>query len=126
MSAKGLKTILIVDDDHFSQEALRLFLQKRFSTEVCDNGGEFFEILSKIKIDLILMDITLKGNKNGLELTQEIRKNKSYKHIPVICLTAHSRKVDKTNALSAGANVYLAKPVRYSKLLELINELIIE
>lgn len=124
MSEKFSKTILIVDDDRFNQEALRLFFQKKFNIEICDNSKNFFEILSGKKIDLILMDISLKGNKNGLELTRDIRENNLYKDIPVICLTAHSRKIDRENAMDAGANIYASKPIKNSELLELIEGLI--
>ena len=124
MPEKELKRILIVDDDRFSQDALRLFLQRNFNIESCDNGSYFFKILSEKKIDLILMDISIRGNKNGLDLTREIRSNNLYKNIPVICLTAHIKKVDKMNAMEAGVDIYVSKPVSNSKLLEIIGGLI--
>ena len=122
MPDKVLKTILIVDDDQFSQVALSLFLKRKFSVVICDNAEKFSGILSTQKIDLILMDITLRGNKNGLDLTRELRQDKLHNNIPVICLTAHSRKADEKNAMDAGADLFVTKPVRNARLLELIDE----
>ena len=116
---KGKKTILIVEDDRHNREAMQLLLKNKFSIETCDSEKPFNKIISSRKIDLVIMDISLNGNKSGLDLTRELRENPDYKDIPIICLTAHARKTDEKNAMEAGANVFITKPVKNEKLLDL-------
>ncbi len=118
----GEKTILIVEDDRHNREALQLFLKKKYKIEACDSEKTFYQVLSSKKIDLIIMDISLNGIKNGLELTREIKENPEYSHIPILCLTAHARKTDERNAFSAGVDVFITKPVKNEKVLEIIKE----
>ena len=118
----GEKTVLIVEDDRLNRDALRIFLRKKYKIETCDSEEPFFKIISSKKIDLIIMDISLNGSKNGLELTKEIKNNPEYKNIPVICLTAHTRKTDENNALEAGVNAFITKPVSNKTVLKVIDE----
>lgn len=103
--------ILITEDDTENQRFLRMFLQKSFVVDLCDSDVTFYEKLSTNKYDVILMDISLKGNKNGLELTRELKANTEYRGIPIVCLTAHAFKKDVENALNAGVDIFLTKPV---------------
>jgi CheY-like chemotaxis protein len=68
------------------------------------------------------MDISLNGNKNGLELTRDIKKHPGYNNIPVICLTAHTRKADEKNAFSAGIDEFITKPVSNNTLRKVIED----
>ena len=58
--------ILITEDDSENQRFLRMFLQKSFAVDLCDSDITFYDKLSANRYDVILMDISLKGNKNGL------------------------------------------------------------
>jgi len=114
--------ILITEDDKENQRFLRMFLRKNFETDICDSEISLYENLRVHKYDVILMDISLKGNKNGLELTRELKADPEYKDIPIVCLTAHAFKKDAQNAIEAGVDFYLSKPVDNHVLLEtLIN-----
>ena len=103
--------ILITEDDSENQHFLKMFLQKSFIVDICDSDVTFYEKLSANSYDVILMDISLKGNKNGLELTRELKANPEYSNIPIVCLTAHAFKKDVENALNAGVDIFLTKPV---------------
>jgi CheY-like chemotaxis protein len=111
-------TILIVEDDYENQKFLQVFLKKNFEILACDSEQSFYQYLNNNKIDLILMDISLRGKKDGLQLTREVKNDPEYKSIPVVCLTAHAFKQDKENALNAGVDVFLTKPVNNSFLLK--------
>ena len=82
------------------------------------------EIVKKEKIDIILMDISIKGSRNGLELTKELKASREFSHIPVIVVTAHAFEEDKQNALEAGCDSYLAKPFSLNQLLNKIDKLV--
>ena len=114
--------LLITEDDFENQKFLEMFLRRNFEVEVCDSDQSFYEHLNKIKFDIILMDISLRGNKNGLELTKELRNMPGYEKIPVVCLSAHAFKKDRDNALNAGADAFLTKPVENKLLLNTLLE----
>jgi len=116
--------ILITEDDFENQKFLKLFLKRKFEVEICDSDKSFYEQINNKKFDIILMDISLKGEKNGLELTQEIRKNPQLKDIPIVCLTAHAFKKDKENALNAGVDFFLTKPVENEVLMNTLFEIL--
>ena len=109
--------LLVTEDDFENQKFLEMFLKRHFDVEICDSEQSFYDHLNKSKFDVILMDISLRGNKNGLELTSELRKMKGYEGTPVICLSAHAFKKDRDNALNAGVDVFLTKPVENKVLL---------
>jgi CheY-like chemotaxis protein len=117
-------TILIVEDDYENQRFLQLFLKKNFEVFICDSEQSFYEYLNNHKIDIILMDISLRGKKDGLQLTKEIKNVPEYQSIPVVCLTAHAFKQDKENALNAGVDIFLTKPVNNSFLLKSLLEVL--
>lgn len=111
MENENKPRILITEDDSENQRFLRMFLGKYFITDICDSDITLYENLKNNKYDVILMDISLKGEKNGLELTRELKANPDYRTIPIVCLTAHAFKTDIENALNAGVDIFLTKPV---------------
>ncbi|MDP3684667.1 MAG: response regulator [Ignavibacteria bacterium] len=113
--------ILVVEDDLTSQELFKLLFGKNYDVSVCDEENAFVAILERTKIDLVLMDISLHGNKSGIDLIRYLRENNlQHKHTPVICYSAHVFSQDKINALTAGANIFLPKPVSNEVLVETI------
>ncbi len=116
--------LLIAEDDLENQKFLQLFLNKYFTVDICDSSLTFYELLDKEKFDIILMDISIKGEKNGLQLTRELRKNPDYSAIPIVCYTAHALNRDRINALEAGCNVYLSKPSDIHTLLNALFDLL--
>lgn len=109
--------LLVTEDDFENQKFLEMFLKRNFEVDICDSEQSFYEHINKKKFDVILMDISLRGNKNGLELTKELRKKPGYEDIPIVCLSAHAFKKDRDNALNAGVDVFLTKPVENKVLL---------
>lgn len=118
--------ILIVEDDFENQKFLELFLGRKFEVATCDSEDTFYEQLKKNKFDIFLMDISLRGNKDGLQLTRELRETEEYKNVPVVGLSAHAFQRDKENARRAGVDTFLTKPIQndllMSKVLETFKE----
>ncbi len=106
-----LPTLLIVEDDIENVKYLKLLLRNNFHIETCDNSDDCFAVLNSKNVDVILMDITIHGSKDGLQLTKEIKENPKLKHIPIIAITAHAYQKDKLNAEKAGVDGFLTKPV---------------
>jgi PAS domain S-box-containing protein len=116
--------VLIVEDDKINQLTIKKFLETRYTTIITDSSDEALEILKMKKVDIILMDISIWGKKNGLELTKELKASKEFSHIPVIAITANAFEDDKQNALEAGCDNYLAKPFSKKSLLNMIAKLV--
>ncbi|MCL5030654.1 MAG: response regulator [Bacteroidetes bacterium] len=112
--------ILIVEDDYDTLQFLRLFLQNNFEIKDCGSNEGFYELIENFNFDLIIMDIAIKGNKNGLQITREMKTSDKYKHIPILCLSAHVMEQDRRNALTAGADKFLPKPVANHILMKTI------
>jgi CheY-like chemotaxis protein len=110
--------LLIVEDDYENQKFLQIFLKRKFELEICDSSETFYEKLEQKKFDIILMDISLRGKKDGLQLTKEIREMEEYKNLPVVGLSAHAFQRDKDNAYKAGVDIFITKPVQNDVLMD--------
>lgn len=110
--------ILVVEDDLENQKFLRIFLKRKFVVDLCDSAEEFYQLMDENKYDIILMDISLRGGKDGLQITTELREKEATKNIPIIGLSAHAFQRDKDNAYKAGVDAFLTKPVESNYLLE--------
>lgn len=77
---------------------------------VAPNATAGWETAVTQQPDLILMDLHLPGDMNGLELTQRLKQQPELRHIPIVALTAHDSVEVETAALAAGCNGFLRKP----------------
>lgn len=118
MSENSKPRLLVVEDDFENQKFLQIFLKRKFDVEICDSEETFYEKLNNDNFDIILMDISLRGKKDGLQLTREIRQMPQYSALPVVGLSAHAFQKDKDNAYSAGVDVFLTKPVQNDVLMD--------
>lgn len=116
--------ILVTEDDIENQKFLQLVLRKNFDIDICDSEQSFFQLLGEKMYDAIIMDISLKGGKNGVEIIKELKKKAAYKNIPVICLSAHVFSQDRMKAKEAGVDAYLTKPVENLLLIKTLQKLI--
>lgn len=118
MNDQAKPRLLVVEDDFENQKFLQIFLKRKFEVQICDSEETFYEKLNNNRFDIILMDISLRGKKDGLQLTKEIRRNPQYQNLPVVGLSAHAFQKDKDNAYNAGVDVFLTKPVQNDVLMD--------
>lgn len=115
--------ILIVEDD----KVLSLLLQKMISEmgynvkDAVSKGTDAVEKALSDDIDLILMDIMLEDDIDGIEAYRRIRQDKD---VPVIYITGNSDQNNREKADSIGFHDFLAKPVIYDDLHKSISKLI--
>lgn len=110
--------LLLIEDDVDNQQFFRTLLQKVFNIDICDSADTFYELLAEKSYDIFLVDISIKGTKNGLVLISELRQSPEYKNAAIICLTAHAFDRDREAALNAGADLYFSKPVPNQTLID--------
>ncbi len=119
---KEKPNILVVEDDQTTQELIKTILKKYYNISIVTTAQEALEILADKKISIILMDLSIKGGMDGLELTRTIRKSENYSDIPVIAVTAHAFPSDHQKSLEAGCNEYISKPFESRELLVKVRE----
>ncbi len=78
------------------------------------NGFEALEVLSKVKVDLILMDMEL-PKMHGLELLQQIKCNPDTESIKVVAVTGNCDPESKQEFLKAGCHAVLSKPINFDR-----------
>ena len=112
--------ILVVEDDSIEAMDIKKILESAGYnvSEIVTTGEEALKNISKSKPDLILMDIVLKGDKNGIETAEIIKKK--YK-IPVIYLTAHSENFNLEKTKISDPYAYLIKPFDSNDLIRTID-----
>ncbi len=112
------KSILIVEDDKFNAFIIVSFLQKsQVKFQIAETGEKAVEMALNKKPDLILMDIKLPGI-DGLEATRQIKM--VYQNLPIIAQTAYATENDKDNAIAAGCNDFISKPINSNVLIQIM------
>jgi len=121
---KNRANILIVEDDPNSRKLAELTLRKEFDLSFAESVYEAKERLHSNEIHLVLLDLSLRGDEDGLDLVHYIRGENSLKAIPVIALTAHAFTSDRDRCMEAGCDEFLTKPFRRADLLDMIYKLV--
>jgi len=108
--------ILIVEDESIVAMEIENYIQKLGYSVVntCSNAKDAFEIVSKHSVDIILMDICIKGELDGVETVAIIKK--SHPHIEIIFLTAHLDDYNVDRAIKVDPTAYLSKPFNREEL----------
>lgn len=118
--------ILLVDDDRDFVEINKMILEKEgYQIIVGYNPTEGFELLTKEKPDLLILDVMMVEPDDGFAMAQKIRREKI--DVPMIMLTSVSKvtgmKFDKDEEM-VPVNEFIEKPVAKEKLLEAVKKYI--
>lgn len=115
------KKILIVDDQQENILMIgSLLRQNGFDVDMARSGKEALEMVSKVKPDIILLDIMM-PEMDGFETCIRLKKDPSTQNIPVIFLSGLSETLNKVHGFSIGAVDYVTKPIEVDELLARIN-----
>lgn len=123
-SAEDSRSVLLVDDNALNREiAAELLERYGFSVDTAENGAAAVEKVRTARpgqYDLVLMDIQM-PEMNGYEAARQIRRLPGpMGNIPIFALTANAFEEDKLNALNAGMNGHISKPIDITKLIATI------
>jgi YesN/AraC family two-component response regulator len=106
---KGLKTILIVEDDPEIREFLKGYFEGRCRILEAFNGKDAIGIATNANPDLIISDVMM-PEMNGIDFCKHIKQTIKTSHIPVILLTAKTAFTHHKEGLEIGADAYITKP----------------
>lgn len=119
------KTMLLVEDNL----ELRFFLRSIFATEFnvieATNGVEGLEKALKFVPDMIISDVMM-PEKDGIEMTKELRENMATSHIPVVLLTAKTDMDSMLQGMEQGADDYITKPFSATYLKARVENLLVQ
>ncbi len=113
------KILLVEDDPTTCVYMEEVFDGSNCSIKIACTGKEALDLMKNNRFDVIFMDIGL-PDISGIELVKEIRKFNN--EVYIVALTAYAMADDKENALQAGCNDYVAKPVKTDIIFQKIEE----
>jgi len=118
------ETVLLVEDTEDNRFMMRRLLEMSgYHVIEATNGEEAVRLAESERPDLILMDLSLPVI-DGLAATRAIRKLAGCKDTPIVAVSAHDTSDFQGEALAAGCNSYITKPIDFSQLEILIARLL--
>ena len=126
MTKKAAKspTVLLVEDTEDNRFMMRRLLEMSgFRVVEAMNGEEAVNVAKAESPQLILMDLSLPVI-DGLAATRLIRKVPTLEATPIIAVSAHDESDFQAEAVEAGCNSYVTKPIDFSELEQLITQLL--
>jgi two-component system, OmpR family, response regulator len=112
--SRPLPHVLVVDDDLAVRQLVDDYLgQNDFRVSGVDSGAQLISALHAHVVDLVLLDLRLRGE-DGMQLLRQVRADSQ---IPVIILTGRAEEADRIMGLELGADDYLTKPFSPRELL---------
>ena len=119
-----MPTILLVEDNELSRDALSRRLERRgYRVLLAVDGAQAVSTALAERPDLILMDLGL-PRVDGWEATRQLKAGDATRRIPVIVLSAHAMTNDRDKALQAGGDDFDTTPIRFEPLLKKIEALL--
>ena len=110
------KLFLVVEDFEDSRFMMRRLLEMAgYRVLEASDGEQAVRIAAEERPALILMDLSL-PKLDGLAATREIRKKKTLRKVPIVAVSAHDSPQTRAEALAAGCNEYVTKPIDFDNL----------
>ncbi|HEV2707154.1 MAG TPA: response regulator [Pyrinomonadaceae bacterium] len=117
-------TVLVVEDFEDNRFMMRRLLEMSgYRVVEAVNGQEAVETATRERPDLILMDLSL-PLLDGLAATRRIRQQDGLSQVPIVAVSAHDTADFHADALAAGCNEYVTKPIDFDQLEGLLSRLI--
>ncbi|MDP1773003.1 MAG: PAS domain S-box protein [Methylobacter sp.] len=115
---QGLRRRVLVVDDVNENRALLIDILSRLGFETCEaaNGRECLDSVETQTPDLILLDRVM-PEMDGLETARRLRRLPGFGHTPIIAVSASASGRDVAEAMKAGVNVFLSKPIDIKRLM---------
>ncbi len=109
--------VVVIDDRRDSYHTMRRMLE-RFGHEVAvaEDGESGLRVIRGFKPDVVLCDIGLPGGMSGYDVARAIRADEALNGLFLVAVTGYGQEEDRRNALEAGFDVHLTKPVALDQL----------
>ena len=115
--------VLVVEDFEDNRFMMRRLLEMSgYRVVEAVNGKQAVEAAERERPDIILMDLSL-PMLDGLAATRRIRAHDGLGKVPIVAVSAHDSADFHAEALAAGCNEYVTKPIDFDQLIQLLNSL---
>lgn len=119
-----MSLVLLVEDTEDNRFMMRRLLEMSgYSVVEARNGEEAVQMAREKRPRLILMDLSLPII-DGLAATRRIRELPNFEHVPIVAVSAHDTADFHAEAMAAGCNSYITKPIDFGELESLIDRLL--
>ena len=113
---RAKKFFLVVEDFEDSRFMMRRLLEMAgYNVLEASDGEQAVKMAVEARPVLILMDLSL-PKLDGLSATRQIRQKKGLKAVPIVAVSAHDSPQSRTEALAAGCDEYVTKPIDFDHL----------
>jgi len=121
---KSNKLILVVEDFEDNRFMMRRLLEMAgYEVLEATDGQEAMVVAERERPALILMDLSL-PRVDGLAATRQIRQHPELRAVPIVAVSAHDSSDFHAEALAAGCNDYVAKPIDFDQLDDLLSRVL--
>ncbi|MDI4654198.1 MULTISPECIES: ATP-binding protein [Pseudoalteromonas] len=118
--------VLVVEDNPNNRLVIGRYLEKlNCNVHYAHDGVQCLNQMNKNNFKLVLMDIQM-PNMDGIEATKRLRNVFASNELPIIALTANVLDGDKERYFEVGMNDYIAKPIQFSKLIEVLDKFLMQ
>jgi len=105
------ESILVVEDNLDNRELTQILLEcEGFEVRLAEDAAQALRMFETYRPKLLLVDVQMPGM-DGLELTRRLRRDPSSQDAIVVALSAYAMAAEKANALAAGCDGYITKPI---------------
>ncbi|MDD5686543.1 MAG: response regulator [Elusimicrobia bacterium] len=122
--------VLIIEDDLDIIEAMKVVLEsKKYQVIYANDGKEGFEKAESEKPNLIILDVIMRHETEGFDVTQNLRRNERTKYIPILMITSITQKTGfpfspETDGEFLPVDDFVEKPVQPYDLLNRVEKLL--
>jgi two-component system, cell cycle response regulator DivK len=117
-------TVLLVEDTEDNRQMMKGLLElSGYHVVEALNGRQAIDIAKKLKPQIILMDLSL-PYLDGLAATRQIRSLPGLSDVPIVAVSAHDSADFHNEALKAGCDCYVTKPVDFPELEQVVQRLL--
>src|SRR6266481_605352 len=121
---RAKKFFLVVEDFEDSRFMMRRLLEMAgYNVLEASDGEQAVKMAVEARPVLILMDLSL-PKLDGLSATRQIRQKRGLKAVPIVAVSAHDSPQSRTEALEAGCDEYVTKPIDFDHLTKLLQRFV--
>ena len=125
-SEDGRAVVLVVEDFEDNRFMMRRLLEMSgYRVVEAVNGNQAVELATSVRPDIILMDLSL-PQLDGLAATRRIRSQEGLGKVPIVAVSAHDSSDFHAEALAAGCNEYVTKPIDFDQLVQLLDRMTVK
>jgi CheY-like chemotaxis protein/two-component sensor histidine kinase len=112
--------VLVVEDNPLTRELISHQLDGRCEVELADSPEAALDVARGRTFDVVMLDIHLGADRNGVDLLHDLRDLPHYANVPAVALTAYALPADRERFFDEGFDLHLSKPFTKEELFETI------